>query len=170
MDPVLATGQQRLIVCTEYAGVVPAALVGFKDRGVRRLGAELANVLAAGLIAATDRGGQGAHVVPAASSPSAVRRRGFDHMAQLARHAAAMAGLPWRQLLVAGRRADQTGLDSAARRRNVSGRMRSRPPGSGGVIVVDDIRASGATLAECDRALQAGGYTVLAHVVIAAVI
>ena len=68
------------------------------------------------------------------------------------------------------RRADQAGLAFAARRRNVHGSIRVRTPGAGNVIVVDDVRTSGATLAECERALSTSGYTVLAQVVIAATI
>ncbi len=166
-----------VIVCCRYEGRIPEAIVGFKDRGVRSLRPLLGHVLAAGLLhavesVATDRDEAGpeampATVVPAASSSSAVRRRGFDHMWQLARFAASVAGLPASRLLRAGARADQSSLSFAARRRNLAGSMRVRERGSGPVIVVDDVRTSGATLAECCRALSAGGYCVIAQVVIA---
>ncbi len=46
--------------------------------------------------------------------------------------------------------------------------MSVRRPGRGPVIVVDDVRTSGATLAESARALSVGGYTVSGTVVVAA--
>ena len=157
-----------IVACTRYEGCVPAAVVGFKDHGVRALGPELGRILAAGLIAVMDTGVVPGVVVPVTSTAAAVRRRGFDHMWQMATVAAAETGLACRQLLRNGRRADQAGLPFTARRRNVRGTVRVRRAGVGAVILVDDVRTSGATLAECTRALRAGGYTVSAQVVVAA--
>jgi predicted amidophosphoribosyltransferase len=170
VDPVLLPGSPPVIACTRYAGCVPDAVVGFKDRNVRALGRQLADVLTAGLLEAFEQGVPAGIVVPAPSAPAAVRRRGFDHMWLLARAAAEATGMPCDRLLRGRRRADQAGLAFAARRRNVNGSIRVRAPGAGNVIVVDDVRTSGATLAECERALSTGGYTVLAQVVIAAAI
>jgi predicted amidophosphoribosyltransferase len=170
VDPVLLPGSPPVIACTRYGGCVPDAVVGFKDRNVGALGQQLAQVLAAGLIEAAEQGVPAGIVVPAPSTPAAVRRRGFDHMWLLARAAAASTGMGCERLLRGGRRADQAGLAFAARRRNVHGSIRVRTPGAGNVIVVDDVRTSGATLAECERALSTSGYTVLAQVVIAATI
>lgn len=168
VDPHLWTDTPPVIACTRYAGCVPAAIVGYKDHGVRALGPELGRILAAGLILALDAGVVAGAVVPVASTPAALRRRGFDHMGQMAAVAAAEAGLACRRVLRNGRRADQAGLGFKARRRNVRGTVRVRREGAGPVILVDDVRTSGATLAECTRALRSGGYTVSAHVVVAA--
>jgi len=166
VDPRELGTDPLVVACSGYADVLPAAIVGFKDRGVRALRPQLGAVLAVGLIAVVQDLGPAA-VVPVPSAPAAVRRRGFDHMAQLARHAAALAGLECRSVLRAGRRRDQAGLGFAARRRNLAGTVRVAG-GSGAVILVDDVRTSGATLTECDGVLRRGGYTPLAHVVIAA--
>ncbi|MBO0892428.1 MAG: hypothetical protein J2P14_16040, partial [Acidothermales bacterium] len=69
--------------------------------------------------------------------------------------------------------ADQAGLDARARAANLAGALavragcaaavRGRP-----VIVVDDVLTTGATLAECARALSAAGAFVVAGAVLAA--
>jgi predicted amidophosphoribosyltransferase len=145
-------------------------VVGFKDRGIASLREPLGHALAAGLLEMLEHIGEPGTVVPAASSRAAVRRRGFDHTWELARVAARAVGLPYQRLLTSGRRADQAGLTFSARRRNLNGSMRVPVPGEGPVIVVDDVRTSGATLTECGRALEAGGYRVVGQVVVASVL
>ena len=51
----------------------------------------------------------------------------------------------------------QTGLDAAARRRNVLGAMRARHSAPERVWLVDDVITTGATLREAARALRAAG-------------
>jgi predicted amidophosphoribosyltransferase len=168
VNPIWVQADPPTVACVPYLDVVPEAIVAFKDRGVRALSGQLADILAAGVIEVRDE--EPAllpMIVPAPSAPAAVRRRGFDHMAELASRVAGLLDQPWRPVLVSGRRADQAGLGFAQRRRNMRRTVRVREPGSGPVVVVDDVRTSGATLDECDRALRAGGYTPLAHVVIA---
>jgi predicted amidophosphoribosyltransferase len=175
VDPISTGDDPPLIVCCRYEDPIPDAIVGFKDRGVGSLRPLLGHVLAAGLLhamgsAPVDRGPTSAEpptVVPVASSSSAVRRRGFDHMWQVARFAAAVVHLPAARVLRTRPRADQSRLSFAARRRNLEESMRVRAPGRGPVILVDDVRTSGATLRESRRALAAGGYSVMAQVVIA---
>lgn len=161
--PWQTTDDPVTIACSGYEGCVPAAIVGFKDRNVRSLGPVLGDVLAAGLELLPDA----ALIVPAPSSPAAVRRRGFDHTAQLAGFAAQRLGWRTRRLLRAGRRRDQAALSPSQRRRNLEGTMWVPRTGQEAVVVVDDVRTSGATLNECERALRVAGYVVLGNVVIA---
>lgn len=185
VDPVVVGADPPLIVCCRYEGVVPEAIVGFKDRGISSLRPLLGHVLAAGVLLAVDvlgaepmsprpadvrkhPGPRQPRLVPAASSAAAVRKRGFDHMWDIARIAASATEMSAVPLLHAGVRSDQASLSFAARRRNLRASMRVPRPGRGPVIVVDDVRTSGATLAECHRALLEGGFTVVAQVVIAA--
>lgn len=176
VDPLLVGADPPLVACCRYEDSLPDAIVGFKDRGISSLRPLLGHVLAAGVLEAVEVLTTSQVwtleakpvLVPAASSTSAVRKRGFDHMWDLARIAAASTELSAVRLLRAGVRSDQASLSFAARRRNLRGSMRVKHPGSGPVIIVDDVRTSGATLAECHRALYEGGYTVVGQVVIAA--
>jgi predicted amidophosphoribosyltransferase len=61
------------------------------------------------------------------------------------------------------------GLSSAARQRNIAGRVRLLAVPSGEVLVVDDIVTTGATAAEAVRVLAAGGARVTAVLALAQV-
>jgi predicted amidophosphoribosyltransferase len=66
---------------------------------------------------------------------------------------------------------DSAGLGSAARERNISGRvslMRRRLPRGGELLLVDDIVTTGATARESVRVLQAAGARVTAVLALAA--
>ncbi len=169
VDPVVLATDPPVVVGCPYEGCVPEAVVGYKDRGVRTLGPVLAQVLAAGLmlVLAEDLGGNDALVVPAPSTPQALRRRGFDHTWELARIAGGAVDLQACRLLSSRRRSDAAELSYAARRANIAGSMRAVRPGAGPVILIDDVRTSGATLGECERVLVAAGYTVVGRVVVA---
>jgi predicted amidophosphoribosyltransferase len=114
----------------------------------------------------------GVVLVPVPSSPAAVRARGQDHARRLARAAArTLPGVPARPLLRLTRAvADQAGLDTAARARNLSGALTARASAGLRVVVVDDVVTTGATLAEATRALQAAGAQVLGAAVVAATV
>lgn len=167
-DPWRVPGDVPTVAVCAYTGCVPEAVVGFKDRGIAALADVLGHLVALGVLELGESGSTGL-LVPAPSAPAAVRRRGFDHAWDLTRRAAGTLDLPAARLLRSSGRRDQAGLTPAQRRRNVGGRMRVRSRGTGPVVVVDDVRTTGATLAECDRALRAGGYEVVGHVVLAAV-
>lgn len=164
---MVAEEPPTLAVCP-YTGVVPEAVVGFKDRNISALAQPLAALLALGVLELAEAGATGL-LVPVPSAPAAVRRRGFDHVRDLSRLCSGMLGLPAEPLLRSSRRRDQATLTPAARRQNLAGRMRACAPGQGPVIVLDDVRTTGATLGECDRALREAGYEVVGHVVVAAV-
>jgi predicted amidophosphoribosyltransferase len=164
--PHVVTQQPPTVAACAYRGVVPDAIVGFKDRAVGALATPLSELLALAVVELAEAGVSGL-LVPAPTAPAAVRRRGFDHTWDLVRRAGATLEVPVARLLVSSARRDQAGLSAGARTRNVGGRMRVRRPGSGAVVVVDDVCTSGATLAECDRALGLAGFTVVGHAVVA---
>jgi predicted amidophosphoribosyltransferase len=156
-----------------YAGPVRPAVLAFKEHGRAELAAPLGTALALA-VAAVLSGLPAPHpgpvlLVPVPSSRAAVRRRGRDHVRELADAAAAelrAAGVPARtvRLLgrVTGRRVrDSAGLDAAQRRANLAGRFRALPvraglPSGSRLVLVDDVVTSGATLTEAARALRAG--------------
>ncbi|MFC6151501.1 ComF family protein, partial [Mumia xiangluensis] len=113
-------------------------------------------------------------LVPVPSRRSAVRARGFDAGAALARSAAAdlrRRGLPARAapVLRVGRIADQAGLTAADRARNLAGAYRLRRPlGAGLVVVTDDVLTTGASAAEAVRVLTEAGSRPVAVVTVAA--
>lgn len=122
--------------------------------------------------------GDGWWLVPAPSRASQARRRGGDHVARLAEAAAAelaRSGAPAAVApalrLAAGVR-DSVGLDAAARVANLAGRIRPRrsglPPAGTGVVLIDDVLTTGATVTESVAALRLAGLQPLGVVVLAA--
>lgn len=116
-------------------------------------------------------------LVPMPSRPKVVRERGVDTTARLAKTAARAlreVGVPVRAvpaLCHARAVEDQAGLSRDQRQANLSGALRARRAGavaSSGVVLVDDISTSGASLAEAARALRAAGVPVLGAATIAA--
>lgn len=132
------------------AGLDPAALA------VARL---LIREAAQGALAAG--AARPARVVAVPLHPRRLRRRGFNPAALLARSVARELGAPCAPVALERLRdtPSQTGLDRAARRRNLRGAFRARIPlaGDDPVWLVDDVLTTGSTLAEAARALRRAG-------------
>jgi predicted amidophosphoribosyltransferase len=100
-------------------------------------------------------------VVPVPVHPRKLRERGFHPAAEVASAVATALGaqLARRGLRQIRTTASQTGLDRGARRTNVRGAFEAHAElrGVARVAVVDDVVTTGATLAECARALRRGG-------------
>jgi predicted amidophosphoribosyltransferase len=94
--------------------------------------------------------------------PSTFRRRmarGIDHTLVLARGVREVTGGRIVRALARRHRPSQVGLPMTERKRNVSGTMRLRRPADLGgctLIVIDDVRTTGATMTEACRALVRG--------------
>jgi ComF family protein len=109
-------------------------------------------------------------VVPVPLHPSRLAQRGFNQSGLLARRLARNLGAPFAPLVLARGRdtPKQASLDRGARLANVAGAFRARQPKrveGRAVLLVDDVRTTGATLAACSSALvEAGARSVVTAV------
>jgi ComF family protein len=137
---------------------VSRAVVVLKDAGERRYAAVLAGLLVS---AATDWLRADDVLVPVPASPQALRRRGFDHAADIAQELGRSTGLPVVRALRTTRTADQRSLGRADRFANRAGAFCVSPgvPPPRWVVLVDDVFTTGATLDAAARVLHAAGVT-----------
>jgi ComF family protein len=98
-------------------------------------------------------------VVPVPLHPRRLRQRGFNPAGELARAIAAAARVRLAPCALARLRdtPSQTGLERAARRRNVRGAFRARGTVPRRIWLVDDVVTTGSTLAEAAQALRRAG-------------
>ena len=175
-----ATAPVTMACCT-YDALLSHLVTAHKDHGALGLAPVLAGRLALSVHALLLGGGWEGPVVlvPVPSAAAAVRRRGYDATATLARLAARQLRPTHRvqvRILLAQRRGvrDQAGLDAAERSANLAGALRlRRGPVRGwsdgaGMVLVDDVVTTGSSLAEAARALQAAGLAVLGAATVAA--
>lgn len=156
-------GTLPVAVAGSYLDPLAALVVAYKDHGAWHL----RNILGALLVEATtalapDRG---TVLVPVPSSVASVRRRGWDHVAQLSTYVARELGCGSRRLLSKCRRTpDQSTLSRRQRQQAQRGSMRAIASGDvkpgARVIIVDDIITTGATMREATRVLRMAGYEV----------
>ncbi len=99
-------------------------------------------------------------IVPVPLHPRRLRERGYDQTSLLAGELARAAGIPRRLDLLSRPRptATQASLDRAGRLANVQGAFVASPRAQGlRVLLLDDVRTTGATLADAGRALLSAG-------------
>ena len=142
--------------------------VGYKDAGERRLAPVIAAIIQTALDEASawpaDDGATRFDVgsidavcfVPA--TRAAYRRRGFDHMEDVARCLAASLGLPLADVLSRPYALDQRGLGKDERAENLDGAVEVITDVSGcSLLLVDDVVTTGASVRACARALLFAG-------------
>jgi predicted amidophosphoribosyltransferase len=165
--PVFALGR--------YAGARRRAIIAMKDRGRTDLLTPLSLPLAVGIHRLLQWGllDVPLTVVAAPTRGWSARQRGGDPVTRVA--TLATAGHPGitvvRALRMKALARDSAGLDSAARERNIAGRVlltRRRLPRGGELLLVDDVVTTGATARESVRVLQAAGARVTAVLALAA--
>jgi ComF family protein len=138
-----------------YEGALARAVRALKFGGVRRLcqpfGARLALEVA--------RAGWPIDTVCAVPlHPLRHLMRGYNQSALVAEVAAQHLRLPYRPIVRRTRRTrQQARLTAVARQDNVAGAFRCTPLAGEQVLLVDDVRTSGATATECALALFAAG-------------
>ncbi|MCZ6807042.1 MAG: ComF family protein [Deltaproteobacteria bacterium] len=141
----------------EYGGPAADAIRRFKYEGRSDLGRTLGSRMAdeAGVWA-----GRVDAVIPVPLHWRRRRSRGYDQAALLARPVARALRVPslFRCLRRARNTPSQADLPRAERLRNVRGAFQSRPlAGSPHILLVDDVRTTGATLCAATDALRAAG-------------
>ncbi len=139
-----------------YSGPAPALVAALKDERRRGLAGVMAEVIAASVPAPP----AGVVLVPVPLGPLRARARGFNQSLLIARALSRAWGRPVAEALVRTREgADQRGARATARARQASGAFapRAGAPAPEAAWLVDDVRTTGATLADCARALHAAG-------------
>lgn len=149
----------------EYDGVVRAVILDFKENGRPDVAAALAVPLGAAIRAACAAVPGRAELLRVPPSVAGLRRRGFDPVSRVLRHAR-LRGSAGLRMARSG--AAQKTLGIGEREANRSGSMSSRRSLEGrSFILVDDIVTTGATLADAARAVRAGGGEVVGAAAIA---
>lgn len=103
-------------------------------------------------------------VVPVPLHPCKLRQRGYNPASLIARPIANALGVPLRTSLLRRVRetAVQAGLSREARAQNVRGAFKARPTAPMHILLVDDVRTTGATLLEAASCLRSDGHSVSA--------
>jgi len=159
-------GQHSLFA---YGGAVATAIVRMKYAGRSDLATRFADVLADAALPLRDDVDV---VVPVPLHVRRLAERGFDQAALLAGPVARRIGvrhLP-RALLRTRETPRQASLDRTARAVNVEAAFRCASPRSiegRRVLLVDDVRTTGATLSSCAEALRGAGASSVVSLVLA---
>lgn len=153
----------------DYGGAVATAIVRFKYAGRSDLAERFSAIMAAASALATPEVDL---VVPVPLHPRRLVERGFDQAALLGAPIARRLGIAHapRALLRTRVTAPQASLDRDARSANVANAFRCSTPrhvAGRRVLLVDDVRTTGATLSACAEALRAAGAADVRSLVLA---
>jgi ComF family protein len=166
-ERVLACAEPDLLATYHYGGPVADAVWRLKYEGR----SEVARALAPALATTAQRWLGSIDVVTAVPlAPSKLRARGYNQAALLARPLARALDLPCRPGWLARVRAGprQVGQWRALRLASIQGAFQASPKVLGKrVLVVDDVRTTGATLGEARRALESAGARQVLGLVLA---
>jgi predicted amidophosphoribosyltransferase len=170
-------GFPRTVASSAYDPPLRGLIIAHKERQALGLtpvlGDRLARAVHALLQARDVPLGAALSLVPVPSAGRAVRERGFDATAAIARTAGRRLRPRYRATMApvlvqaAGVR-DQSGLDARARQANLAGgvRLRGRLPDRP-VVIVDDLVTTGSSLTEAARVLRRAGVVVIGAATVA---
>ena len=160
-DPSTLVGDalELAVAAFAHAGNLRRALQRLKYGGSGKVAVPLARAAAPALVALTRISGP-LPLVPVPVHAARRRQRGYNQAALLARSLGQELDLPVLDLLQRSKAtARQHGLSKAARLHNLRGAFELRPGvrAPSGLILVDDILTTSATLESCAQVLKAGG-------------
>jgi ComF family protein len=144
-----------------YSSELSKAVQQLKFSGRKNLVKLLAPLMAGTFVSAWKTGEFDA-VVPVPLHPKRLAARGFNQAALLARHLSTLTGIPLvdNRLVRVVNTPPQVGLSDSARQENVRSvfacKSRERIAGSG-ILLVDDVMTTGATLASAAAVLRSAG-------------
>lgn len=145
----------------EYDEAAARIVRTWKDAGERRLCHEMALMMARAAPAAWLAGAPVATPVPATAA--ALRRRGFDHTAELAQALARLLGITYAETLDRPTTHDQRALGRKGRARNLNGsfKVAGNATVAPYLLLIDDVCTTGATInAAADALREAGAQTI----------
>ena len=153
----------------DYGGAVATAIVRFKYAGRSDLAHRFSAIMASASALATPDVDL---VVPVPLHPRRLVERGFDQAALLGAPIARRLGIPHapRALLRTRATVPQASLERDARSANVANAFRCAAPrhvAGRRVLLVDDVRTTGATLSACAEALRTAGAADVRSLVLA---
>jgi ComF family protein len=142
-----------------YEGVVPFLVTGLKFQ--RRMShARLLGALLFRALVPLAEQPRPQLILPVPLHPQRHRERGFNQALEIVREPARRLGIPLDTRSCARQRSTrpQSGLDAAARRRNLRGAfVTTRRPSADHVVIFDDVITTGHTVAELARVVRASG-------------
>lgn len=152
----------RFVRLGVYDALLRDAIHELKFQARRGVGMEMGRLLGQRLgheLRSLELGG--GVIVPVPISTRRRLQRGVDHTLVLARGVARGSGLPVRPLLRRRHRPSQLSVPLSGREANVRGSIRAGgrkgPPGEGVVVILDDVRTTGATMRAACRAVMGLG-------------
>ncbi|MBL8886482.1 MAG: ComF family protein [Phycisphaerales bacterium] len=153
----------RFIRVGSYQGVLARSIRELKFSRFRAMGESLGRLLGESIRKEIDLRAidpLGVILVPMPMTPWRRLSRGIDHSLVLARGAHRSSRLPIQKLLARRHRPSQVTLPVSERRQNVSGAFFCRRgvlqvPQDAVLVVIDDVRTTGATMSEACRTLRA---------------
>ena len=155
------------VALTAFDGSAAALITAIKDHGQTSLLAPIGDAM--GRVAAERYADlSSVALLPVPSSRASVRRRGVNLGAMLAARVSRQSGLPVsRGLKLVRDTADQRSLGAEQRFANLHASMRYEPKAERGLVIIDDVTTTGATILEAFRAVVEAGGQVLGFVTFA---
>ena len=155
------------VALTTFDTSAAALLTAIKDHGQTSLLAPVGEAMGR-VVAERYAASSSVALLPVPSSRASVRRRGLNLGAMVAARVSRQSGLPVsRGLKLVRDTADQRSLGAEQRFANLQDSMRFEPQGEHGLVIIDDVTTTGATILEAFRAAREVGGQVLGFVTFA---